>query len=133
VPMQFNTSSRMFETGPLSLWLSTQPMFAAAPAAGWATWQQLMMTARHPWCVAMAVRRKLSSYGKSGVLLQLVSCKLCHTAPASAYLCTQGVPQHVQYVRGSAKHVIQLARYMRALLFLPLFLQGCVLGVQGCS
>jgi hypothetical protein len=49
--MQFNTSSSMFEAGPLSLWLSTAPMFEAAPAAGWATWQQLMMTARNPWCV----------------------------------------------------------------------------------
>ncbi|KAF6248449.1 hypothetical protein COO60DRAFT_1707039 [Scenedesmus sp. NREL 46B-D3] len=53
-PMQFNTSSGMFETGQLSLWLSTQPMFEAAPAAGWATWQQLMMTARNPWAVYWA-------------------------------------------------------------------------------
>lgn len=52
-PMQFNTSSSMYEAGPLSLWLSTQPMFAAAPAAGWATWQQLMVTARNPWCVGV--------------------------------------------------------------------------------
>ena len=54
--MQFNTGSGMFETGQLSLWLSTQPMFEAAPAAGWATWQQLMMTARNPWCAAARMK-----------------------------------------------------------------------------
>lgn len=48
--MAYNTSSGMFHSGPLSLWIGTEAMFAAAPAAAWATWQQLIMTAKAPWC-----------------------------------------------------------------------------------
>eukprot|EP00775_Hariotina_reticulata_P005681 gene5681-5919_t len=47
-------SSGLFETPPLALWRSVEEMMSSSPAPGWGTWQELMMTAKHPWAVYWA-------------------------------------------------------------------------------
>eukprot|EP00879_Flechtneria_rotunda_P000417 GHRR01000511.1.p1 GENE.GHRR01000511.1~~GHRR01000511.1.p1 ORF type:complete len:876 (+),score=322.05 GHRR01000511.1:263-2890(+) len=52
--MHYNNKTQRFETGPMDLWRSTELMMTSRYAAGWATWQELAMTAKNPWAVYWA-------------------------------------------------------------------------------
>eukprot|EP00878_Enallax_costatus_P019363 GHUV01020426.1.p1 GENE.GHUV01020426.1~~GHUV01020426.1.p1 ORF type:complete len:508 (+),score=138.22 GHUV01020426.1:294-1817(+) len=52
--MQYNISSLLYETGPMSVWSSAESLMASDPGAAWATWQELIWTARNPWAAYWA-------------------------------------------------------------------------------
>lgn len=47
--MAWDADADAFVTPPLPLWRSVEALLASRPLDGWAAWQELLMSAKHPW------------------------------------------------------------------------------------
>jgi hypothetical protein len=54
--MQYNRTSKQYETPPLAVWYGVDELFFSKPAEGLATWLDVLVTASFPWWVAVELR-----------------------------------------------------------------------------